>query len=293
MAAPAAVLAMRLLAKHAGKALARQAARSVAKRTAKKAIGVGGALSRVGKHANKAISKVYEVGWAIDALMSLGDKFFPRVIKECRVTVAGSQAANIGRLFHLAIAIASSKMRKVDGKEWPGCYDQVFIANIDYTEKVVDVTICYSVGAALGKVTAGTQPLIDMRLAPPDTLYASNQWPWFMSNVIEKPGEGFIPGPPILAPDPQLTYTGFKEVALQKPPGINPFPVGDGISRSTDLVALMAQTLNGPCKQADLKTSPRYVMYKAVENATVGPGAAVGLIKSLQLPFEDSKVVPQ
>ncbi len=289
-------LAMRLLAKHAGKAIARTAARSVARAAAgKKPLTIGKQLSRVGRNVNKAISKVYEVGWAIDALMSMGDKFFPRVIKEVKVTVAGSQAANISKLFYLAIAIASSRIRHANGKEWPGCFDQVFIANIDYTEKIVDVSLCYSIGAALGKLSGGDQPLIDIRSAPPDNLTAVNTWPWFMRGAVEKSDGGFIT-PPVFAPDPNLTDNALTQTILTKAPGVNPFPVGDGISRSTDLVALMAETLNGPCRQANLEKSPRYVLYRAVNNETVGPSAARGLIKSLQLPiaaFPDSVVIPQ
>lgn len=206
---------------------------------------------------NKFKQGTYEVGWAMDALTSLGDKWLARVVKSVTVRIAGSRNAKIYDLFYLAIGLASSRIRRRalvnlvggevpgDGEEWAGVYDHVFIANIDYTEKIVQVELAYSIGGAIAELIGKGGALEDIKTPPDnDHLTAVNIWPNFLSTDR----------------NPRLTNTGGRELILAKALGPNPVPAADGISRSTSLYALMSAALTDACTSPPL---PSIVQYSA------------------------------
>ena len=269
-------MAARLLARAASAA-------SVAKRGIQKAYNkgfgrrpapVGNTIpGRIPAAFEKFRDSTYQVGWAVEALTTMGDKFLPRVIKSVQVKIVGSTGSRLQDLFYLAMGIASSRIRRFAavgavGEEWAGVYDHILVAHLDFRAKTVQVELAISIGGVAGEFVGKGDALRDIKSPPPQIITAVNQWPRFLQT-----GD---------AADRKLTLTGGTETMLVEGKGKNPHPDGDGISRTkTDLVALVAGALMPAC--VTLQVPPKTTEYKAVVN-TLG-------VKSLQLP--GGAVVPQ
>ena len=197
---------------------------------------------------------IYSTGWAFDTLTNFGDKLLPRVTKGVTVKICGNQFSSISELFYLAVSIASSRMRKGPGglfsvgAPWEGAKHENFVATIDYTRRFVQVDLAYSIGAVIGLVGRDSA-LNDIKSPPAENITALNLWPKFMNSG---------PGKEVIVKDALIV-----EPVLTKAPGINPYPATDGISRTSDLHALVSAGLMPACVTPYVRKIPEYdVTYK-------------------------------
>lgn len=215
----------------------------------------GGVAGRVAKWALKKtqsavspaknVSRVMHLGWAAQGAQAMSESYFPRATLAVSVHIQGTRSAKIGKLYYLATAIAAGFRNDiaVSGK--------TFVANIDYTNKTVEVSVAYSASGLTAQGFEGVNSgLAKIKESPREEIFAINSFPEFMLPVGVNPN---------LTTDGQTQKVLTPTVDPKLKGGGNPYPDFDGISRATDLTALVTAALIGPC---DTPAVPQAIQYK-------------------------------
>jgi len=215
---------------------------------------------KLARRVGAKLIKLGNIGFGASFVNGLIDRQLPQASNSVTVSAAGSRIAKRDDLFRLALAIATGTVKRF-GRNTSALIN----VEIDHVDKIVKVFIKYEAGGAIqGGLLAAGQILnigglsaIDMIREPIREGINGGTYPPFLEKSKDEPiytGVGKILANRIT--DATMTTA---DVAP------NPFPPFDGVSRSTDLTAILAAAFSPPCcPPAALVQSP----YPVVTNPT-------------------------
>ncbi len=212
----------------------------------------------------KALTVAYTADWALQGVERITERWLPRALSGVSVRIWGSPQSNLSNIFFLACAVASNANPDV----FRGARTRVFGASIVPHGKFVQVNIVFTVGGLLGGGGESGRAVVKGLI--PDSFGASQVWPAFLSNSAVN---GVSNEP--LGTVPKISQAAFSNVTTTSVPliattlsGSNPFPQLDGISRQSDLTALVSAALMGSCVAVPCPTTGNYVSEPTAATAT-------------------------
>lgn len=184
-------------------------------------------------------NSLLNIGWSTQMLNQMVSGILPEASNTVTVRVYGSRESYKTDLLGLALSVASGTIGRFSSKS-----DSVIMLKIDHVNRIVECILSYAGGGTFSKLNILDDGINMMRNGISEQVVAGYM----------PPSIAVVPAEKILDTDgasitSNLMLDGGIETQLITGPPIaqNPQPMFDGVSRNTDLTALITAALSPPC----------------------------------------------